>query len=222
MSYDQPITLVLCALFIAPAPLPARQLPGQPAPSAQATKPVGTPTEPLSSQPRPAQGSLKILVLEGQNSVNSLISKSSISPVVQVLDSMEQPVEGAIVTFEVAPTGPGGSFNNAPIATAKTDYSGQASANFTPNDTTGSFVIKVTASNGGQTAEARILQTNDRKVSEAMVPLPPKPWYKDWKWWAVIGAGAGASVATAVILTHRSNASTITISPGPIVVGGIR
>jgi len=192
----------------------------QPAQPAQTAKPTDAPAGPAGT--RAPQGSLKILVLEGQNAINSISNKMAISPVVQVLDSMEQPVEGATVVFTLSPAGPGGSFNNAPIATVKTDFTGQASATLLPNGTEGSFSIKVTASIGGQTAETRIRQTNDLKATEPSTALPPKPWYKDWKWWAVIGAGAGAGVAAAVILTDRNSTSTITIAPGTVVVGGPR
>ena len=225
MPYDQPLALVLCFLFITPIELPARQMPGQPAVNlAQATKPTDAPTQPAgsASQTRPVNSSLKILVLEGQNVLNSLSSSSSIDPVVKVLDATEQPVAGAAVTFEVSPAGPGGSFNNAPIATTKTDYSGQATAHFTPNKIAGAFTIKVTASIGGQTAETRIHQSNDAKVADAMLAVPPKPWYKNWKWWAIIGAGAGAGVAATVILINRDQTSTITIAPGGVVIGGPR
>jgi hypothetical protein len=211
----QPIALLLVALLIAPSQLPAQQKPGEPAKAVQAA-------DSGVQQPRPAQGALKILVLQGQNALNSLSSKSAVNPVVQVLDVLEQPVEGATVTFEVSPTGPGGSFANAPIATVKTDVSGQATAVLTPNDTPGSFSIKVTASLAGQTAETRIRQTNDQRVSDAMMPPPPKPWFKDWKWWTVIGAGAGAGIAASVILINRDKTSTITIGSGTIVIGGPR
>lgn len=209
LSLHSIIALCLVGLLVTPGPLLAQQAPAQPAPS-----------EPAGPQRGPVQGKLKILVLEGQGAVNSLASKSAISPVVQVLDVMEQPVDGASVTFEVSPTGPGGLFGNAPMATVRTDYTGQATATFTPNNTPGAFSIKVTASLGNQTAEARIRQINDSKAVSAMIPVPPKPWFKNWKWWAVIGAGAGAGIATAVILSNRGDKSTITLSPGPIVIGG--
>lgn len=195
--------------------LPAQQQPGQAANAPKEAEPAGQARQPI-------QGGLKILILQGQNAVNSLTSKSAVNPVVQVLDSLEQPVEGATVTFEVAPTGPGGTFGNAPIATVKTDYGGQATAVLTPNDTPGTFSIKVSASLGAQRAEARIRQSNDQRASIAMVPPPPKPWFKDWKWWAVIGAGAGAGIAASVILINRDQTSTITIGPGTVVIGGPR
>jgi hypothetical protein len=179
------------------------------------------PVQPSGSGRRLAPGGLRILVLEGQGVVNSVTTKSTINPVVQVLDSLDQPVQGATVTFEVSPLGPGGTFGMAPIATVKSDISGQATAIFTPNDTSGAFTMKVTASLAGQTATTAIRQANGT-VTAAMVPVPSKAWYQSWKWWAVIGAGAGAGVAAGIILTNRAGRPTITLSPGPVIIGGPR
>jgi len=203
------LSLLLAALNL----VHGQQASGQPAAPPATDQPQAT---------RPSTGALKILVLQGQNAINSLTSKTALSPVVQVLDSVEQPVEGATVTFEVIPTGPGGSFGGAPIATVKTDFTGQATAAFTPNDTPGNFSIKVTATLGEQSAQFRIRQTNDRNAAMAMMPLPPKPWYKSWKKWAIIGGAAGAGIAATVILVDKNDTPTITISPGGVIIGGLR
>lgn len=210
--------IFLSALLLMPSDLCAQQQPGQ------AAKPSAAPAASESSGSRRlAPGALRIGILEGQNVINSLTTRTAVSPVVQVFDYLEQPVEGAEVTFEVPPTGPGGTFpNQQNIITTRTDVRGQATAAFTPNNTPGSFTIKVTASAGGQSAEARLVQTNDNKAMFAGPVPPPKAWYKNWKWWAVIGAGAGAGIAAAVILTGRNDAATITISPGTVVIGGPR
>ncbi|MGJ5813882.1 hypothetical protein [Paludibaculum fermentans] len=217
LSCSNFIVVLLCAALLSPAPLAARQQPGQPA------KPeAGVQTQAAAPVPgqQVAPGGLRILVLEGQNVHNSLTSKSAISPVVQVLDAVDQPVQGATVTFEVPPAGPGGTFDGKPSAVTKTDSAGQATAPLTINNTAGAFAIRVTASFAGQTGETRIRQANDANVQEAMVPAPPKPWFKNWKWWAVIGAGAGAGVATAMILSGRNDKTTITIGTGSIGIGG--
>lgn len=222
LSCSNLIAIILTALLVFPVQLAARQMPGQPATTTQTAPPVKAAGEPAGAGRQLAPGGLRILVLEGQNVHNSLTNKSAISPVVQVLDAVDQPVQGATVTFEVPPAGPGGTFGGQPIATIRTDSTGQATAALTINGTPGSFVIRVTASFAGQRGEALIRQANDANVLEAMVPLPPKPWYKNWKWWAVIGAGAGAAIATSVILLNRNNTSTITIAPGTVVIGGPR
>lgn len=183
--------------------------------------PQSTASESLRTPPGTyATSGLRILVLEGQNAVNSIPTRTAVNPVIQVLDIVNQPVEGAAVTFEVSPTGPGGLFGQRPIITTRTDSVGQATAVLTPNDIPGPFVIKIIASFQGQTRETRIRQTNDSKTLEAMIPLPPKPWYKSWKRWALIGAAAGGTVA-AIVIFSRSD-PTVTISPGTVVLGGPR
>lgn len=212
LSSPNLIALSLSILLIMPVRLPAQQPPPQPTPPAvESSGPVR----------RLPPGGLRILVLEGQGGVNSVKSQTAINPVVQVLDSLDQPVQGATVTFEVSPMGPGGTFEIDVSATVKSDFNGQATVVFTPNKTPGDFTIKVTASLAGQTATAAIRQTNDSKITEPMTSLPHKPWYKSAKWWTVIAAGAGAGVA-AVILINRSSTPTITLSPGPVVIGGPR
>jgi hypothetical protein len=192
----------------------AQQQPGQ------AAKPSASES---SGTRRITPGGLRIGILEGQKVINSLATKAAISPVVQVFDSLEHPVEGAEVTFEVPPSGPGGIFSNQQnIISTRTDVRGQATAAFTPNSTPGSFTIKVTASAGGQSAEARIVQTNDSKAMFAGPVPPPRAWYKSWKWWAVIGGGAGAGIAAALVLGGRNDTPTINISPGTVVIGGPR
>jgi hypothetical protein len=198
------VALLLSLALLAPLPVPAQQ------PTAES---------PAATR-RLAPGGMRILVLEGQGVVNSVTSKSAISPVVQVLDSLDQPVPGATVTFEVSPVGPGGTFGTAPMTTVKTDFNGQATASFTPNAASGSFTIRVTANLAGQTATAAIRQTNDGKAVEAMASAPSRPWYKNWKLWAVIGAGAGAAAAIPAI--RGGGTPTITLSPGPVVIGGPR
>jgi hypothetical protein len=72
--------------------------------------------------------------------------------------------------------------------------------------------------------ETDVIQTNTLDKF-AMAPEPPKVMPK-WKKWAIIG-GAVAVVATvAIVLATRGGKSassanpTITISPGPVTVGG--
>lgn len=210
MSLSHLLTLTLILVMALSFPVMAQQ------PSA--ARAAATPPQPGR---RPAPGGLRILVLEGQGASNSIRSRSAISPVVQVLDALDQPVEGASVTFEAPPSGPGGSFDTGPVATVETDVNGQATTPFAPNKIPGDFSIKVTASYLEQSASAILRQTNDGRIDEAMLPLPSPPWYKKPKWWAILGAGAGAGVAAA-ILANRNGTPTITIMPGSAGIGGPR
>lgn len=194
-----------------------------PASLAAQEKPAPIAGSPATVARRLPAGGLKILILEGRDIRNSIKAKAAVSPVIQVLDSQDQPVQGVTVTFEVPPTGPGGTFaGNAPMATARTDYGGQATAAFTPNNVPGTFFIRVTASLGDQKSETRIRQINEKDLLEPAAIVPPKAWYKQRKWWAVIGAAAGGGIATGVILSGRTSPPTVTISPAPIGIGGPR
>jgi hypothetical protein len=204
------------------APQPASQQPQQPPPTVTPTQPP----EGTGLGRRLPPGGIRILVLEGQSMRNSIQTRSAISPVVQILDSLDQPVAGATVTFEVSPTGAGGFFGTppnatAPIATVRSDFAGQATAPFTPNTIAGRFTIKVTATLESQSAQAAIVQTNDPTVVIAGVTPPKKHWYQSWKWWAVIGGGA---IAAGIILSKTTGGGkpTIVITPTPVDIGAPR
>lgn len=216
------VALGLALGLVLPAPLLAQQAPGQVVQPPQAVKaqvPVKAEGEAQGGR-APAPGRLKLVVLEGQDAVNSISSGMALSPVVQVLDAVDQPVAGAMVTFEVPATGAGGVFGAGPVAKVKTDSVGQATSKLTPNKVAGAFTIKVTAEYGGQAGEARIRQANDSKALMAMVPEPEKRWYQKKKWLLIMGAAAGAGVAAAIILPGRNDTTGITITPGSIGIGG--
>ncbi len=169
-------------------------------------------------------GGLNILVLQGQDAVNSIRQHAAASPAVQVFGSLGEPVQGAEVTFEVPPAGPGGMFENQKTSiTKRTDARGQAVASFTPNTLAGRFTIRVVARTEDEKAEVSIRQINSTKSDTVEYSARPgRAWYKDWKWWTVIAAGAGAGA----YLGYRSATSssspsspTISVAPGGVVIG---
>lgn len=175
---------------------------------------------------RGASQAIHLLVLQGQNAINSLPSRTAADPAVQVLNYLDEPVEGVEVTFEVAPAGPGGVFENQKNSfTTRTDSRGQAAAVFTPNTLPGAFTIRVIARLDNQTAEANIKQTNSatQESVEYSGRMEGRPWYKNWKWWTVIAAGAGAGGYFGYRAVHDSsgpNIPTISLTPGSINIGG--
>ena len=205
-SYDV-LACSLTLLLIAPE----TAWPQQPPPS---------PPEKSASQ-RPTPRGLRILVLQGQDAVNSLAHREAAVPVVQVFDYRGEPVEGAQVTFEVPAAGAGGVFSNQQNSyRTRTDARGQAVAPFTPNALPGKFSIRVVATLGDESAEAAIRQTNSSKAAEVEYKKPPHHWYQDWKWWALIGAGAGAGGYFAARGGTSSSNPTIGLAPGQITIGG--
>jgi hypothetical protein len=115
----------------------------------------------LQIVPSAAQ-SITIKVLEGDAAINNIRSQRAKEPVVRVEDEAGEPVVGAAVHFLAPTTGPGGVFLfGRPTHTTVTDRDGRASApGFRPNKSVGQFEIRVTASYSGQTAAAKVTQTN--------------------------------------------------------------
>lgn len=191
------------------------------APQSVNAQEAGQPAQGLSR--RAAPRGIRILVLDGQDAVNSLASRSAASPAVQVFDFSGAPVEGAVVTFEAPASGPGGTFDNQQTSfTTRTDARGQAVTVFTPNTLPGSFVIRVTARFENETASAAIRQTNSGKAMSVEYKPTEKKWYKSWVWWTIIGAGAGAGGYFAYRSISDSSNPTISLAPGAITIGGPR
>lgn len=174
---------------------------------------------PAQSQKTPAaphSAGLKIYVLEGNGAVNYIPDRKGTTPVVEVRDDNELPVNGATVEFRLPETGPGGDFPNGQhTLTAITGINGQAQAPFTVRPQTGSFKIQVIAKIDTRSAVAVIPQTNSMKVSEASVTKPHHPWYKNWK--VLTLAGAGVTIVAVLLATRgggSSSGTTVGITPG--------
>jgi hypothetical protein len=104
---------------------------------------------------------LKIVIVEGAGGTNNIRKGAGTArPVVEVRDRNDRPVAGAIVTFRLPQSGPGGNFiSGGKIAAVTSDASGRASAAFQPVGS-GKFDINVTAAHQGSKASMSIAQTN--------------------------------------------------------------
>jgi len=199
--------------------LPAPVFGQQPAPPPQAAP---APAAPAPAAPVPAATveTLKILVLQGQNAVNSIAGGVATMPVVEVHDENDQPVEGADVVFELPATGPGGSFPGGQfVKSVKSNLQGQAGAPFMPNPETGRFTIKVTATLRNRTGHNTITQTNALDAA-----AQAKSGTRKISWWKVAIIGGAAAVVVGVVLATRggsssSSSNTITLTPGTPTFG---
>jgi hypothetical protein len=171
-------------------------------------------------------GSLKILILEGEGSVNNVARGLATPPIIEVRDRDDRPVEAATVVFRLPPSGPGGTFPGDVLSkTVNTNVQGQALADgFAPNKLTGPFKIHVTATAGSRLGETDINQVNSANQFAALVEPPHRKKIPLWKWAVLGGVVIGATVG--IILATRGSSSptasnpTITITPGPVVIGG--
>lgn len=175
-----------------------------------------------------AGGGLKIVVVQGEGAENNLRTRSATQPVVEVRDDGDKPVAGAEVVFQLPPAGPGGVFNGwMRTQTARTGPEGRAQTNgFAPNEEEGRFNIRVTATAGNKTTNAIIAQSNTRGAGNG----GPKAQSRK-KMWTIIAIVGAAALTGGIIAATRGGSSTaadvavavpITISPGPVTVGGPR
>jgi len=108
---------------------------------------------------------IKIVVVEGEDSVNIIQQRTAVAPVVEVRDRNDLPVAGVAVLFAI--NGGGASFPAGQALTVTTDAAGRATAaGLTPTGN-GAIQIDITATSQGQTATATIHQTNFATVREA-------------------------------------------------------
>jgi hypothetical protein len=169
-----------------------------------------------------AAGELKIVVLQGENAVNNIRSKTAVPPVVEVRDQNDQPVVGAEVVFRLPAAGAGGVFSGwLDYQVVKTDEKGRAaSSGLTPNEQEGRFNIKVTATQGKRSGTAVIAQTNTSARMEGSAKSHTKLY-------VILGVVAVGAVAGGLAAAHGGSGSSapaatnpISISAGPIGVGG--
>ena len=172
------------------------------------------------------QQPLKIVTLQGEGAVNDTKTKTITEPVVEVRDSRELPVADAEVIFQLPTMGPSGLFpDRSRILKTKTNSQGQAIASgYVPNDETGRFNIKATATSAGRTATAIIAQSNARDFVASEKKMS-KARSRRWKILAIAG---GAAATGGIIAATRGGSSApppavvpvISVSTGPITVGG--
>jgi hypothetical protein len=118
----------------------------------------------LAAQSNPqtaAVPDLTIKVIEGEDGVNIIKTKSAVKPVVEVRDKNDLPVAGATVLFFLPNSGASATFaHGARSLTVVTNSSGRAAATAMNPVGTGSFKIGVNATFQGHIATTTITQTN--------------------------------------------------------------
>jgi len=105
---------------------------------------------------------LSIVVVEGDGAINNIKQRTSRETIVEVQDENHRPVAGAAVAFLLPNDGAGGAFaGGAKSATLVTDSAGRVTMpSFRPNNVTGNYQIRVTASSAGRQATIMIAQSN--------------------------------------------------------------
>ena len=168
-------------------------------------------------------GRLKIIVVQGEGALNNIRQRTVVAPVVEIRDDNDKPVAGAEVVFQLPAAGPGGVFNGwMRTQTTRSDAQGRAAATgMTPNEEEGRFNIKVTATEGKRTATAVIAQSNSRTGGNTTA----KSGKSHKTLYIVLGIMAVGAIIGIVAATRDGGSSTssttaVTITPGPVTVGG--
>lgn len=186
---------------------------------AQTPRPADKPARPAGTE-----DALKIVVLQGEGALNNIKTNSATEPVIEVRDERDMPVAGADVTFQLPLAGAGGFFPGRKLTlTGRSNDRGQAAGTgFIPNDVPGRFNIKVGAASGNRAASTVISQTNTTDIAAAARATSSKS-----RKWKILAAVGGAAVTAGIIVaTHSGGSSTpvipnsLTITPGPITIGG--
>jgi hypothetical protein len=154
-------------------------------------------------------GSLHVVVLEGEGAINNVRSPRAKEPVVRVENANNQGVAGAVVTFLLPSGGAGAVFGDGGSSlTLTTDDRGEAVARgLHANRIAGTFQIRVSASGGGRTAAASITQTN----------VDPGSHTSSRKI-AILAILGGAAAGGAAAAFHGGKAKAATPAPSAIVV----
>jgi hypothetical protein len=162
---------------------------------------------------------LRIIVLEGEGAVNHIPTRAATAPVVEIRDQNDQPVEGALVVFQLPDSGPGGTFAGGErLHKSVTDARGQAGTRgLVINEQAGRYTIKVTATFQDLANTAMISQANSVKARAVTASRGRSKWV-----WILIAAGAGAGGAVYYTQSRNSSGPPVSASMGPVVVSAPR
>jgi hypothetical protein len=172
-------------------------------------------------------GGIKIVVVQGEGAMNNIRTRSGAPLIVEVRNASDKPIPKAEVVFLLPPAGPGGMFFGwLRNQTIRTDAAGRAeTTGFTPNDEAGRFNIKVTATSGTESASAIISQSNTVDGAGGGSGKQAKSGHRGlWTVVAIVGAAglAGGIVAATRGSSPATPPTPVTVSAGPITIGGPR
>jgi len=170
---------------------------------------------------------LKIAILEGQGSVNSIKRGEGSSIVVEVRDEADRIVPTARVQFSTPGTGPSGEVAGRHTFLAWTDTEGRAHVDdLVPNTEPGSFPVTVEARFAGRTGTATFHEENSATANEVTRTYTlNKPNHKLRNTLIIAGAVGAAALAIGLSLAltggkSAAAATATTVSVGGVSVGG--
>ena len=173
----------------------------------------------VTTSPIHAAVIIQLRMLDGEGSVYATGSRATRGLTVQVTDESGKPVEGAIVSFTLPITGPGGTFRSglrSEVITTPAD--GKAAIwGMQWNRIPGPFEIRITASKD----QARAGMVSTQYLNDLALPKPGgaggtfyASHHSHTKWIVVGAAAAGALVGVALSRSPHSSAAGTAPSVG--------
>lgn len=155
---------------------------------------------------------LKIIILDGDGATNNIRQRTAREPIVQVEDENHNRVPGALVVFTLPGNGPGATFlDGSKILTVTADSEGKAVARgLRPNNITGKFEIRVSASHQGKTGHTVIAQENIGALAAHHTTAK----------WITIAAVAAGGLAGG-IYAASNNGGGPKVAPAPSLTPGV-
>jgi hypothetical protein len=168
---------------------------------------------PLRAQTPPSR--IDAVVVGGEAAVNGLLQRVTQDPVVRIEDQNQQPVSGAVVTFNLPISGTSGEFENgSKSSNVVTGADGLAAARgIRTNEIPGRFQILITVSFRGLTARGLINQTNQG--------VPGAKHRGGGKIIVILGLVGAAAAGGVLAATHKGGTSSGSSGPAPPTPIGI-
>jgi len=167
---------------------------------------------------------LKISIIEGQGSVNSIQRGEGSSIVVEVRDERNRIVPTARVQFSTPAAGPSGEVNGSHTFLAWTDTEGRAHVDdLVPNAEPGSFPVTVEARFAGRTGTATFHENNSDVATEVTrAYIYNRPGHRLRNTLIIAGVVGAAALAIGLSLALSGGKSAAVVpAPTTIGIGGI-
>ncbi len=171
----------------------------------------------------PAQdtGGLRILVITGNGAVNDISKYVPTPTILEVRDSLDQPVAGATVSFTFPEIGPSGRFADGSRTWATTsDARGRVTmSGFVPSRNEGSYQIAVNAASGEKSASIMLRETNAFVPTAALRGKPRMG--SSARILVILGIGGAVAAGSLLAIKGGNTGSSASASPTSISIGSI-
>lgn len=188
-------------------------VPGRPLVACAMAAMLAFPSAPARAIEQPAEGGLRITIVEGGEAIFNVRQRVAREAIIQVEDENRKPVAGALITLTAPRDGASAIFSNGlNNITLTTDDAGRAVVRgIRPNSVQGKFSIRVTAVKDGLRGTAQIQVTNMAAAAAAGGITAKVVTF-------LIIAGAGAAAGAVAATRNGGGAGGAAAAPPPTTI----